>query len=58
MTYSTIAGQLLCDLICGRPNSYQELYNPKRLMNLAAIAIKGKDYTEEFLHGALKNAFK
>jgi len=58
MTYSTIAGQLFCDLICEKKNPYQELYNPKRLLSLRAIAIKGKDYTEEFLHGAFKNAFK
>lgn len=58
MTYSTIAGQLLSDIISEKESPYQELYNPKRILSLQSIVIKGKDYTEEFFHGAFKNAFK
>ncbi|MGH7679453.1 MAG: FAD-dependent oxidoreductase, partial [Gemmatimonadaceae bacterium] len=31
MTYGTIAGILLCDMLLGRPNPWETLYNPKRI---------------------------
>jgi glycine/D-amino acid oxidase-like deaminating enzyme/nitrite reductase/ring-hydroxylating ferredoxin subunit len=36
MTHGTIAGMLLADLIAGRPNPWQELYDPSRIRAGAA----------------------
>jgi glycine/D-amino acid oxidase-like deaminating enzyme len=58
MTYSTISGLLLTDLITKKPNSYKKLYDPKRIPSPKTLAIKAKDYTEEFFKGAVKNWFK
>ncbi len=37
MTHGTIAGMLLCDLICARQNPWVELYNPARKPIKAAV---------------------
>lgn len=57
MTYSLISALLLCDLLTGKKNPWAALYDPKRV-KLSALAYKAKDYTEEFLGGAVKNVFK
>jgi Rieske Fe-S protein len=36
MTHGTIAGVLLTDLICERPNRWEQLYNPMRVVPAAA----------------------
>src|SRR5204862_2108883 len=36
MTHGTIAGTLLTDLICGRPNVWETLYDPSRISLRAA----------------------
>jgi glycine/D-amino acid oxidase-like deaminating enzyme/nitrite reductase/ring-hydroxylating ferredoxin subunit len=38
MTYGTIAGLLLTDLICGRENRWTKLYSPSRLTLAATVA--------------------
>jgi Rieske Fe-S protein len=35
MTHGTIAGMLLSDLILGRPNPWEELYDPSRVSTLS-----------------------
>ncbi len=58
MTYSAISARLLSDLIMGRKNPYADLYNPKRIPTLAALILKGRDYVEILLGGAIKNTLK
>jgi glycine/D-amino acid oxidase-like deaminating enzyme len=58
MTYSAISGTVLRDLVLGKRNKFSKIYDPKRHMSLKALAYKTRDYTGEFIGGALKNAFK
>jgi glycine/D-amino acid oxidase-like deaminating enzyme len=58
MTYSAIAGMVLRSLILGMKSSYKEVYDPKRKMDGKALLYKARDYTGEFIGGALKNIFK
>lgn len=58
MTYSAIAGMVLRSLILGMPSSYGETYNPKRKMQGKALLYKARDYSGEFIGGALKNIFR
>lgn len=57
MTYSMISGMLIADLILGRTNPLAKVYDPKRL-KLSPLLSKAGDYLEEFVDGAVKNAFK
>ncbi len=57
MTYSSVAGHLLADLILGKKNAYTALYDPTRLKK-EALLYKARDYTGEFFGGAIKNLFK
>lgn len=54
MTYSAVGAKIFADIINGKKNPYPA-YNPKRIPNLKQLATKGKDYTEEFFGGAVKN---
>ena len=58
MTYSMIAGKLLSDLILGKKNPYEELYNPLRIPTIKQLLQKGYDYTEELFGGAVKNSLQ
>jgi glycine/D-amino acid oxidase-like deaminating enzyme len=58
ITYSTIASKILVDKILGQKNKYYKVFDPMRGYSLAAAYLKGKDYIEEFFHGAIKNMFK
>lgn len=58
MTYAAIAAQLISDLIAGRNNPWQQLYDPRRHLDLTALAYKGRDYSEELVGGAVKNSLK
>jgi glycine/D-amino acid oxidase-like deaminating enzyme len=56
MTYSMISSMLLTDLILRKKSKYTEVYDPKRaLFHPKRLAVKAKDYTEEFFAGAIKN---
>ena len=46
MTHGTIAGILLCDMLLGRPNPWETLYNPKR------ISLRAGPLKEMALHNA------
>ncbi len=56
MTYSAISAILIRDLVLGRKNNWQKIYDPKRaLLEPKRLATKAKDYIEELFGGALKN---
>lgn len=57
MTYSAISSLIIRDLILNNKNPYINLYDLKRISTLKQLIVKGLDYMEEFLGGALKNFF-
>ena len=57
MTYSSIAAMLFTDIITGKKNPWTEIYNPQRTPTLSSLMIKGRDYAQELLKGAVKNTF-
>lgn len=58
MTNGTIAAMVVSDEITGKTNPYAKLYNPRRLIRMSDIILKGRDYIGEFIFGGLKNLFK
>jgi glycine/D-amino acid oxidase-like deaminating enzyme len=56
MTYAGIAAMLIRDHIDKQANPYTELYRTDRLPRLRPTITKGKDYAEEMIRGAMKNA--
>ena len=58
MTYSGISAMMIADIIEGKNNPYYPIYKASRWMDLKDLAMKAKDYTEEFIQGAAKDAFK
>ncbi len=58
MTYSGISAMIFADLIAGKTNAYARIYTAQRIPTFKALLKKGKDYTEEFIHGAVKNTIK
>jgi glycine/D-amino acid oxidase-like deaminating enzyme len=55
MTYSAIAAMICKDIITGKKNSWSKLYDPTRTPSIKQLYKKAKDYTEEFIKGAVKN---
>jgi glycine/D-amino acid oxidase-like deaminating enzyme len=55
MTYGTISGKIISDLICGKDNEYETLYRPNRAIAATDIWIKGRDYVGELAEGTLRN---
>lgn len=58
LTYAVIAAKTIADLISGRENSWAALYDPRRHAGLKQLLYKGRDYTGEFLGGAMKNMLR
>ncbi len=58
MTYAAIAANILCDLLTGRENEYAAIFDPKRKMSLKRFYIKGRDFSQELIFGALKNMMR
>jgi glycine/D-amino acid oxidase-like deaminating enzyme len=58
MTYSTISARMFDDIIHGRENSWESLYEPGRTPTPHSLLVKGKDYFSELVGGALKNTLK
>ncbi len=58
MTYAHIAATIVRDLVLGKKNPFSKIYDANRKPTLKQLAAKGRDYSEEFIHGALKNTFK
>jgi glycine/D-amino acid oxidase-like deaminating enzyme len=57
MTYSSIAAMMFADIISGKDNPWISVYSPLRKQSLKALLIKGRDYAQEMLGGAVKNTF-
>jgi glycine/D-amino acid oxidase-like deaminating enzyme len=57
MTYSSIAAMIFRDMILVEKNALAEIYDPKRHITAASLAIKGRDYAGEAIGGAVKNTF-
>lgn len=57
MTYSMIAANMFTDFIVKKKNNYEDLYNPTRIPTVLQLVQKGRDYSEEFFGGAVKNMF-
>jgi glycine/D-amino acid oxidase-like deaminating enzyme len=55
MTYGTISGMLISDLILGKKNPWEDFYDPRRALPFKGIILKGRDYIEEFIKGVVKN---
>ena len=49
---------LLSDAILGKKNEFATPFDPKRKLSIPSLRVKGWDYIEEFIGGALKNLFK
>ncbi len=58
MTYSAIAAAMFYDAIMEEPNDWVEIYHPDRIPGPKTLAIKGRDYIQEFMRGAVKNSFR
>lgn len=58
MTYSAVAAMMFADFLEGRRNEWQEIYDPARIPRLSSLALKGRDYAEEFFDGAIRNTLK
>ncbi|HRH31275.1 MAG TPA: FAD-binding oxidoreductase [Candidatus Paceibacterota bacterium] len=58
MTYSGIAAIMIRDIIEKGKSDWDTLYNPKRFPTFTMLRIKIRDYTGEFLRGALRNMIK
>lgn len=62
LTHGTLAGILLTDLICGRPNPWQKLYDPSRISPRAAAEFAkenlnvGAQYRDWFTGGDYSSA--
>jgi glycine/D-amino acid oxidase-like deaminating enzyme len=59
MTYSGISAMIFQDLITGKKkNPYARIYAARRIPKFTSLVRKAKDYTEEFVRGAVKNTLK
>lgn len=58
MTYSMVAAKIFRDQVLGVVDEYSNLYDPKRSYTVANLITKGRDYFEEFMHGAARNIFR
>jgi glycine/D-amino acid oxidase-like deaminating enzyme len=58
MTYAAISASIMRDYIFKKKNIWAKIYSADRVPTLKSLLIKGKDYTEEFIHGALRNSLR
>lgn len=58
MTYGTIAGRLIADLVAGRDNPDERLYRASRVPPLKRLWVKGRDYLGELWGGAIHNSLR
>jgi glycine/D-amino acid oxidase-like deaminating enzyme len=58
MTYSAIAAMIFRDYILGKKNDWLKVYNAERVPSPRSLLVKGRDYTNELIHGALKNSLR
>lgn len=57
MTYAAIAAMMFCDAVAGTNNPWREVYDVGRIPSAKSLWVKGCDYVDEFVHGALRNTF-
>lgn len=57
MIWGSLSGLILSDLVNKKKNKYYELYKATRVPSLKQLWFKGKDFTQIFLGGAVKNSF-
>jgi glycine/D-amino acid oxidase-like deaminating enzyme len=58
MTYSVISAHILRDQVLDKEHPWLRVYNAKRSLSMKSLAVKGKDFTEEFFRGAVKNSLR
>lgn len=58
MTYAAIAAMMFRDILSGKENPYEKIYDPLRTPTIKQLYIKGKDYIKEFFGGAVRGFFK
>ncbi len=58
MTYSAIAAQVFSDIITGTRNRWLPVYYAGRIPKLKSLIVKGRDYAQELIGGAIKNSLK
>ncbi len=58
MTYSMISAMMFRDMIEGKKNRWEDIYDPRRIPTFKQLWQKGVDYVGEFFGGAAKNIFK
>lgn len=58
ITYSGVAALMFKDYVLGSKNAYRDVFDPTRIPTAKQLALKGKDYVQEFMGGAAKNIFK
>lgn len=51
MTYSTISGLITCDIVLGRANTSQELYDPKRFAGAKGFIEQNVGYLQKLISG-------
>jgi glycine/D-amino acid oxidase-like deaminating enzyme len=56
MTYSMISAQIFKDHISGYKNQFADLYKADRMPYMRLLMVKGRDYTDELMGGAVKNS--
>lgn len=54
MTYGIISGMIISDLILGKGNPWEDIYDPTRRIRLRAVVLKGRDYIGEFVGGMIE----
>ncbi len=57
MTWGTYGAMVLRDLILGETGTVENMFDPSRKIPTTMLLKKARDYTGEFIHGALKNFF-
>jgi glycine/D-amino acid oxidase-like deaminating enzyme len=57
MTFGTISALIFSDTVRGVKNEWEGLLDTSRLPTIKQLLAKGKDYSEEFVGGAVKNTF-
>jgi len=58
MTYGTLAGMMISDMIEGEENEWEEIYAPSRLFSVTDLLIKGRDYVGELWNGVITGMFR
>lgn len=58
LTYGTLAALMFADHVEGAENAWRAIFNPHRIPYIKGLAIKGRDYAQEFWNGAVKNTMR